>query len=110
MKKSNLIKLSIVTILLQFIISVTGISHAQNKLLIEAESFKNKGDWKVDQQYFDIMGSSYLLAHGMGEAVKDASTKITFPSKGKYYIWVRTKDWAPYPIGPGKFKVNIGNE
>ncbi|MGQ1910334.1 FAD-dependent oxidoreductase [Marinifilum sp. RC60d5] len=110
MKKSNLIKLSIASILLQFIISVTGISHAQNKLLIEAESFNNKGGWKVDQQYFDIMGSSYLLAHGMGEAVKNASTKITFPSKGKYYIWVRTKDWAPYPIGPGKFKVKIGNE
>ena len=26
-------------------------------LLIEAESFKDKGGWRVDQQFMDIMGS-----------------------------------------------------
>ncbi|PKQ64266.1 pyridine nucleotide-disulfide oxidoreductase [Labilibaculum filiforme] len=110
MKKRKLLKLSFTSILLLFILLLAGITKAQNRLLIEAESFENKGGWKVDQQYFDIMGSSYLLAHGMGEAVEDATTKITFPSKGKYYIWLRTKDWAPYPIGPGKFTLKIGNE
>lgn len=33
-------------------------------LFIEAESFSNKGGWKVDQQFMDLMGSPYLLAHG----------------------------------------------
>ncbi|BAX81130.1 FAD-dependent oxidoreductase [Labilibaculum antarcticum] len=81
---------------------------AQNHYLLEAESFTTSGGWKVDQQYFDIMGSSYLLAHGMGEAVEDAITTIDLPAKGKYHVWVRTKDWAPFPVGPGKFKLNIG--
>ena len=40
-------------------------------LFIEAESFSNKGGWKVDQQFMDLMGSPYLLAHGMGVPVDD---------------------------------------
>ena len=55
-------------------------------LFIEAESFSNKGGWKVDQQFMDLMGSPYLLAHGMGVPVDDASTEVTFPEKGEYYI------------------------
>lgn len=50
-------------------------------LFIEAESFSNKGGWKVDQQFMDLMGSPYLLAHGMGVPVDDASTEVTFPEK-----------------------------
>ena len=53
---------------------------------IEAESFSNKGGWKVDQQFMDLMGSPYLLAHGMGVPVDDASTEVTFPEKGEYYV------------------------
>ena len=59
-------------------------------LFIEAESFSNKGGWKVDQQFMDLMGSPYLLAHGMGVPVDDASTEVTFPEKGEYYVYVRT--------------------
>ena len=54
------------------------------------------------------MGSSYLLAHGMGKNVDDAYTTVTFPETGEYYLWVRTKDWAPFPKGPGKFQLSIG--
>mgnify|MGYP000815544228 FL=1 len=56
-------------------------------LFIEAESFSNKGGWKVDQQFMDLMGSPYLLAHGMGVPVDDASTEVTFPEKGEYYVY-----------------------
>jgi hypothetical protein len=37
--------------------------------LVEAESFENCGGWVVDQQFMDLMGSPYLLAHGLGEPV-----------------------------------------
>ena len=37
-----------------------------NTVLIEAESFSNKGGWVVDPQFVEQMGSPYLLAHGMG--------------------------------------------
>lgn len=78
---------------------------AQRHVYVEAESFENKGGWVVDQQSFVVIGSSYLMAHGMGKPVKDASTTVTFPAKGKYRMWVRTKDWAPFPTGPGKFTI-----
>lgn len=50
-------------------------------LWVEAESFRQKGGWSVDQQFIDQMGSSYLLAHGMGVPVKEASTKSVFLKK-----------------------------
>ena len=49
-------------------------AHCQS-VLVEAELFKNKGGWSVDTQFIDQMGSPYLLAHGLGEAVKDAVTE-----------------------------------
>ena len=81
-------------------------------LLVETESFQQKGGWVVDQQFMDQMGSPYLLAHGMGVPVEDAKTEIIFPETGTYYIFVRTfnwtSPWCPEKEGPGKFKLKIG--
>lgn len=77
---------------------------------IEAEGFKNRGGWELDQQSMDLMGSPYLLAHGLGIPVADAVTEMRFPAAGTYRVWVRTKDWvAPWkaPGAPGKFQLLI---
>ena len=77
---------------------------------IEAEQFADLGGWELDQQSMDQMGSPYLLAHGLGIPVKDATTTIQFPSSGNYRVWVRTRDWvAPWkaPGAPGKFQVTV---
>ena len=37
-----------------------------DNIFIEAESFDNKGGWVLDNQSMKQMGSSYLLAHGLG--------------------------------------------
>lgn len=79
-------------------------------VFLEAESFLDFGGWELDQQSMDIMGSPYLLAHGLGIPVKDAVTEVTFPAAGTYRLWVRTKDWvAPWkaPGTPGKFQLLI---
>ena len=80
------------------------------ELFVEAESFSDKGGWVVDQQFMDMMGSSYLLAHGMGEPVRDAVTHVTFPRKGTYRMFVRTCNWTSVWYdgkGPGRFQVLI---
>ena len=80
------------------------------ELLIEAESFSNKGGWVVDQQFMDLMGSPYLMAHGMGTPVAVASTGVTFPEAGTYYVYVRTFNWtSPWKDGegPGKFRLSV---
>uniref|UniRef100_UPI0032172D71 FAD-dependent oxidoreductase n=1 Tax=uncultured Draconibacterium sp. TaxID=1573823 RepID=UPI0032172D71 len=75
-------------------------------VLLETESFDEKGGWVVDQQFIPSMGSPYLLAHGMGKPVENAKTRVTFPESGRYYFWVRTMDWIPdRPETPGIFKV-----
>ncbi len=72
-------------------------------VVVEAESFADRGGWAVDQQFMGQMGSAFLLAHGIGRPVKDAVTRIALPP-GRMRLWVRTRDWAP-PQGPGKFEV-----
>ncbi|MDR3269698.1 MAG: FAD-dependent oxidoreductase [Tannerella sp.] len=90
----------------------TANAHAADYFL-EAESFAHKGGWVVDQQFMDLMGSPYLMAHGMGTPVGDASTQITLPEAGTYYVYVRTFNWtSPWHNGegPGKFRLVVGGK
>lgn len=80
---------------------------------VEAESFADKGGWVVDQQFSDQMGSSYLMAHGLGNVVADASTDMEVPEDGTYNVYVRTYNWtSPWSNaeGPGKYKVKAGGK
>lgn len=98
-------------LLFYFLISALSTFAQRHKtVLVEAESFRDKGGWVVDQQFMDEMGSPYLMAHGMGIAVEDASTIVNFPKIGKYYLHVRTKNWAARwsdKDAPGKFEISI---
>lgn len=95
--------------LLACFVAQTFMAHAQ-LVFLEAEQFSETGGWDVDQQFMEQMGSSYLLAHGLGVPVKDAVTTAKFPAAGSYRVWVRTRNWvAPWdaPGAPGKFQVII---
>lgn len=99
-----------IILILAFFIS--SLSVPATNLLVEAESFEKKGGWVVDQQFMDLMGSPYLMAHGMGVPVEDASTTVSFPESGIYYVYVRTYNWtSPWHDGkgPGKFTLKVGN-
>ena len=75
-------------------------------VLLEAESFADRGGWAIDQQFVEQMGSSYLLAHGLGRPVADAKTFVELPAPGDYRLWVRTRDWTA-PHGAGRFEVRV---
>lgn len=80
---------------------------------IEAESFKNKGGWQVDQQFMDVMGSPYLIAHGMGVPVADASTDVDVSMGGTYNVYVRTYNWTSVwseKQGAGRFSLVINGK
>lgn len=82
-------------------------------VLLEAEAFHDLGGWDLDQQAMDVMGSPYLLAHGLGVPVKDAATEVEFSAAGSYRVWVRTRDWvAPWkaPGTPGKFELRVNGK
>jgi hypothetical protein len=54
------------------------------------------------------MGSSYVLAHGMGIPVVNAKTQANFKENGNYKVWVRTKNWVPGEWeAPGKFQIKV---
>ena len=84
-------------------------THAKG-ILVEAESFANAGGWSIDQQFMFEMGSPYLIAHGMGTAVEDATTKVTLSKSGLYHIYVRTYNWtSPWSDkrGAGAFRLGV---
>jgi len=79
-------------------------------VLVEAESFADHGGWTLDTQFIGEMGSPYLLAHGLGKPVADATTKVSIPAAGDYRVFVRTKDWVARwnaPGSPGRFQVVV---
>ena len=75
-------------------------------ILIEAGDFDNFGGWVLDSQFETQMGAPYLLAHGLGRPVADASTSIPIARSGTYTVWVRAKDWVP-DHHPGRFALSI---
>jgi hypothetical protein len=85
---------------------------AQN-VLVEAESFEQRGGWKLDTQFIQEMGSPYLLAHGLGRPVADATTQVTLPETGEWHVFVRTKDWVARwdaPGAPGRFQLIVDGD
>ena len=51
------------------------------------------------------MGSPYLLAHGCGIRVLDATASVNVPDAGEWRVWVRSRKWTE---GAGAFKVCVG--
>ena len=79
-----------------------------HRVLVDAESFDDPGGWVTDQQSAHILGSPYLLSHGAGRPVADATTTVRLPHAGTWYVYVRTHNWtAPWfdGEGPGAFRV-----
>ena len=76
----------------------------QATLSVPPQSF-DAGGWSLDAQFMDVMGSPYLLAHGLGVPVADATASVEVPAGGAYRVWVRTRNWAEG--SPGRFKVAV---
>lgn len=85
-----------------------------SEIFIEAESFNDLGGWTVDQQSIEVLGSSYVMAHGLGVPVKDAVTDFVVSEDGEYDLYVLTRDWTSVwdvKDSAGKFKAAVdGNE
>jgi hypothetical protein len=60
----------------------------------------------LDSQFDHVMGSPYLLAHGNGHPVADATTTMSAAEAGEYNVWVRAKDWVP-GHHPGRFQLRV---
>ncbi|MDD6253571.1 MAG: FAD-dependent oxidoreductase [Bacteroidales bacterium] len=87
--------------------------NASAPVFIETESFSDKGGWSVDQQFMDLMGSPYLIAHGLGKPVADASTSFDVEDAGQYHVYVRTYNWvSPWTDneGPGAFRLKFNGK
>lgn len=100
----------IVTVILAFVCST---SLQAKDLLVEAESFSNPGGWSLDTQFIREMGSPYMLAHGLGKPVADATTTVEFSESGTYKVFVRTKDWVARWKAkgqPGRFQLLVDDK
>ena len=84
-----------------------------NSILLLASLFDQRGGWVADRQFFDLIGSTCLLAHGLGAPVADAQTAFSVTAAGCYNIFVRTRNWTKYwsaSPSPGVFEVFVDGE
>ena len=75
-------------------------------VLVEAEAFADYGGWVLDSQFELEMGSPYLLAHGLGRPVADASTAVQIDDPGRYRVWVRARTGFLASPGPSTLAIN----
>jgi len=88
---------ALIALLLAAVSCTAALAEPSRDVLVEAEAFAQSGGWVIDQQSMDQMGSPYVLAHGLGVPVQDATTKVEFAQPGTYRLWLRTRDWvAPW--------------
>lgn len=95
-----------------WILLAAGVAQADT-VLVEAEQFTTKGGWETDTQFIESMGSPYLIAHGLGQPVADASTAVEIKEAGSYRVWVRTLDWTKRlgrPAGAGAFELLVNGK
>ncbi len=84
-----------------------------SSVLLLGSMFAQRGGWVADSQFFDLIGSTYLLAHGLGVAVADAKTTFTAPADGEYNVYVRTRNWTRYwseAPTPGIFELFVDGQ
>ena len=90
--------------------ALTARAETTDTVFVEAESLASHGGWKLDTAFTNIVGSPYLLAHGLGKPVADAAGSVRIPAPGEYRVWVRTKDWVAHwnaPGTPGRFQLIV---
>jgi hypothetical protein len=78
-------------------------------LYVDAEDFDDYGGWRMDTQFVHLMGSAFMMATGIGEPVKDATTTINVPKAGDYHVWVRARNWVKDHF-PGRFQVAVNGK
>jgi hypothetical protein len=98
---------------LSLLAALTGRAQSADTVFVEAESLAAHGGWKIDTAFTNIVGSPYLLAHGLGKPVADATGTVRIPAAGEYRVWVRTKDWVAHwnaPGTPGRFQLIVNGQ
>ena len=73
---------------------VAALAAQAETITLECERFKDTGGWSIDSQFRLEMGSTYLLAHGMGVPVADAKTTFEAKAAGEYTLYARTRNWT----------------
>jgi len=98
---------------LSLLAAAAGRAQSADTVFVEAESLASHGGWKLDTAFTNIVGSPYLLAHGLGKPVGDATGTVRIPAAGEYRVWVRTKDWVAHwkaPGTPGRFQLIVNGQ
>ena len=86
--------------------STLPVEYEKGYLWLEAESFVDYGEWRLDTQFTHKMGSAYLIAPGVCKPIGSAKTTLAVPRAGTWHAWVRTKDWLP-EFSPGRFALTV---
>lgn len=85
----------------------------KESLMLSCAAFEDDGGWIRDSEFILNMGGVYLLAHGLGRPVEDASMCFHCEEDGDYHVYAYTFNWvAPWhrDMAPGQFEIAIGDQ
>ncbi len=87
-------------------------ARSEETLLVEAEGFRDRGGWVVDQQSMDQMGSPYLLAHGLGVPWPTQRRRSNGPrvASSACSCDARLGGQLGRPRSPGKFQLIVNGK
>ncbi len=64
------------------------------RIWIDAMEFDECGGFRRDTQFVREMGQGYLMADSVDGAVEPATVEFTVKEKGRYRVFLRTKNWC----------------
>ncbi|MDH7571390.1 MAG: hypothetical protein QHJ73_17575, partial [Armatimonadota bacterium] len=76
---------------------------------LEAEDFQFPGDWSLESGTPAPSGRGWLFS-GLKGARLPAATAVQIPRAGRYYLWVRARDFPDDRPGKRRFTVAVGTE
>jgi len=86
------------------------VGDGRSLIIVEAVRFDDPGGWTIDTSCMESTRTPFLMAHGIGIPVADATTSVRLPTAGRWRVWVRTYDWVARwgsPGKPGRFAVLV---
>lgn len=84
---------------------------AQNTYFIEAEDFQFPAGWVFSKETgTNVSGKGALFAAASKDPVPDAMTVISLKTKGSFFVWTRSRDYAENQPGTRKYLLSVNEQ
>ncbi|MGY0035788.1 hypothetical protein [Pedobacter sp. NJ-S-72] len=90
---------------------ISGKTYGQSTYFVEAEDFQFPAGWTVSKEAgTNVSGKGALFAAGSADPIPDAFTVIPIKTKGSFFVWTRSRDFAADKPGTRKYLISVNEQ